>query len=269
MRIVCFGDSVTRGVTYVQGRLRIVKENYPKMLEQALHKLDVWWTPTPMPGISTQPGPVFPDSVTDVEVLNRGVFNDNSDGLLARLEKDVLAQHPDVVLIAIGGNDCNFHWDQVAHLPHELHQAIVPLSRYLTNLQSLVCEVRNRGSLPIVLDLPPLDPVRYYRTVNGQFGPAVSHWIAVCGGIEHWHGMYNLSLRKLMQTLQVPHIDVRTALKRAGDLADLISDDGIHPTAAGYRVMAETIAQQIAWWRHIGSGSQGTVSTAAAVQPSH
>ena len=265
LRIVCFGDSVTRGVTNVQGRLRIVKENYPKLLEQALHKLDTWMTPVPLSGIPEQLGPVLADLGTDVQVLNKGVFNDNSDGLVARLEKDVLKEQADVVLIEIGGNDCNFHWDKVAQSPDEVHQPLVPLPRYVENLQTLVNGVRKRDGVPIFLDLVPLDPVRYYRTVAGQVGPAVAQWIAICGGIEHWHGMYNLALRKLAQTLQVPHIDIRTALKRAGDLADLISDDGIHPTVAGYRVIGETIARQLAWWKHLGSEPQSASSASTAL----
>ncbi|MDO7485687.1 hypothetical protein Q5O89_07035 [Peribacillus frigoritolerans] len=40
-----------------------------------------------------------------MEVLNKGVFNDNSDLLVSRIEKDVMSEYPDIVLIEVGGNE--------------------------------------------------------------------------------------------------------------------------------------------------------------------
>jgi lysophospholipase L1-like esterase len=218
MRIICFGDSITRGISYIRGRLRIQKENYPALLQGALSGED------------------------SVEVINKGVFNDNSDLLVHRLEDDVVAQRPDYVLIEIGGNDCNFHWDEVASAKDEEHEPIVPLDRYLLNLQHMVERMRQEGITPVLMNLLPLDPVRYYNHVCQMHGSNVSHWIGKCGGIEHWHGRYNRALVQLVDRLNVLTIDVRTAFKRAADLSVLLSDDGIHPTVEGYRVMAKTVA---------------------------
>lgn len=222
IRMICFGDSITRGVTYIRGRMRIVKENYPALLQHD-----------------------FGDD--HAEVINKGVFNDNSDLLVQRLDEDVIREKPDIALLEIGGNDCNFHWDEVAagkdagdHVP------IVPLDRYLNNVREMVVRMQEVGIVPIVMNLLPLDPVRYYGHIFSLHGSGPAHWICRCGGIEHWHGMYNRALGQLLQTLTVRTIDIRTEFKRAADLATLISDDGIHPTAAGYRVMASTIAKNVA-----------------------
>ena len=56
MKIICFGDSLTRGVSVVKGRLRILKDNYPAFLQE----------------LFTQKGE------KDITVINKGVFNDNS-----------------------------------------------------------------------------------------------------------------------------------------------------------------------------------------------
>lgn len=220
MKIVCFGDSVTRGISFMNGRLRIVKANYPSLLQGALKSLGI-------------------------DVLNKGVFNDNSDLLVHRLEDDVLSEQPDYVLIEIGGNDCNFRWDEVALRPDDEHEPIVPLERYLQNLRTLVERVQKNNSVPVLMNLLPLDPVRYYQQVAATYGKAVAHWIAHCGGIEHWHGMYNRSLCQLIGRLDVLTIDLRTAFKKAADLAVLLSDDGIHPTEAGYKVMSEAIQSSL------------------------
>jgi lysophospholipase L1-like esterase len=214
MKIVCFGDSVTRGITCLRGRLRILKENYPSLLQTMLG----------------DPG--------KIEVINKGVFNDNSDLLLERVEKDVLAVFPDLVLIEIGGNDCNFRWDEVAARPDDEHSTIVPLQRYLQNVQRLMQRIRNGGAFPVLLSILPLDPQRYYRSLVRVYGTSIAHWIALCGGIAHWHGLYNYELRQWAEKSGTPFLDVRTAFKKAGPLSLLLSEDGIHPTAEGYAAMA-------------------------------
>ncbi|MGE6259146.1 SGNH/GDSL hydrolase family protein [Heyndrickxia sporothermodurans] len=223
MKIICFGDSLTRGVSFVKGRLRIMKENYPSYLQG-----------------------LFPTSNNEtVEVVNKGVFNDNSDLLISRLSKDVLNEKPDYTIIGVGGNDCNFNWDEVAKHPEEQHTPIVPIDRYLENIKVLITTVKDSGITPIILNLPPLDPVRYYKFIADKYGPSISHWISLLGGIEHWHGLYNRSLNKLIKDLDVLKIDVRSALKQADDLFDLISDDGIHLTSKGYKIVSTEIFKGI------------------------
>jgi lysophospholipase L1-like esterase len=222
MKIICFGDSLTRGVSYIQGRLRIVKENYPTVLQN-----------------------LFSNNDSTVTILNKGVFNDNSDLLLERLDKDVLAEKPDYTIISIGGNDCDFHWNKVAENPEEEHQPIVPIEKYVENVKKLIINLKNSGITPIVLTMPPLDPVRYYKLIAEKYGKSISHWISTCGGIEHWHGLYNRSLNELIEQLDVRKIDVRTALKKAGILENIISDDGIHLTSEGYKAMSSTIFNEL------------------------
>ncbi|KQL55114.1 GDSL family lipase [Heyndrickxia shackletonii] len=221
MKIVCFGDSITRGVSFVKGRLRILKENYPAFLQG------------------------FFANDSTIDVVNKGVFNDNSNLLLKRIEKDVISEHPDIVIICVGGNDCNFHWDEVAKKPEAEHVPIVPLQIYIKNIKYMVEKFKTSGIKPLLLTLPPLDPVRYYRSIANQYGKSISHWISYVGGIEHWHGLYNRSLSLLIEQLDVLSIDVRTAIKKAGDLKELISDDGIHLTPEGYYVMGKKIYEDL------------------------
>lgn len=223
MKIICFGDSLTRGVSFVKGRIRIIKDNYPALL-----------------------GKLFAlNNSEDTIVLNKGVFNDNSDLLLKRLEKDVLSEHPNYVLLNVGGNDCNFQWQEVAEHPNSDHQPIVPINQYIENIAQMVTKMKHSNITPILLTLPPLDPVRYYKSIADRYGTAISHWISCCGGIEHWHGLYNFHLNKLIEQLNLPSIDIRSALKKAGNIADFISDDGIHLNAEGYKEMSYFIFEEM------------------------
>ncbi|GAY77468.1 SGNH/GDSL hydrolase family protein [Sporolactobacillus inulinus] len=219
MKLICFGDSVTRGITFIRGRFKIIRNNYPALLQSSLGEED--------------------------EVVNKGVFNDNSDLLIKRLDADVLDEHPDIVLINIGGNDCNFQWDQVAKLPDSEHVPVVPLDRYISNLSVMIRRISESGALPVVLSLLPLDPARYYATLMKHYSHSIGHWIGLCGGIEHWHGMYNRALKDFCAKSGVKLIDVRSAFKKNGSFNDLINEDGLHPTAKGYQVMAEIISSYI------------------------
>lgn len=233
MKIVCFGDSLTRGVSFVKGRLRIIKENYPQVLQQ-----------------------LFSENNESVSVVNKGVFNDNSNLLLNRLEKDVIDEKPNYVIIEVGGNDCNFKWDEVAEKPWEDHQAIVPMQQYLDNLKTIITNIKQNDITPIIATLPPLDPVRYYKNISSRYSPAISHWISEVGGIDYWHSMYNRNLNRLADEYNILKVDVRSALKKAGNLVEFISDDGIHLTAEGYKVLSNEIYQHIIQW----SGEERTLA---------
>ncbi|WP_455675371.1 SGNH/GDSL hydrolase family protein [Pradoshia sp.] len=229
MKIICFGDSLTRGVTYIKGRLRIVKKNYPAILQELF-------------------GQKEQDFNQSIHVLNKGVFNDDSENLLKRLEKDVLMEKPSIVLIGIGGNDCNFRWAEVAEAPQADHMATVQLDAYIDNVKAIISSLKEEGITPILLALPPLDPVRYYEYTARLYSAKISEWICKVGGIEHWHGMYNRALKKTAEEIGVRLIDIRTAMKKGGDFSDLISDDGIHPTEAGYRVIAHEVYESLLFY---------------------
>lgn len=223
MKIVCFGDSLTRGVSLVKGRARILKENYPALLEKFFSK----------------------NVSDDIVVLNKGVFNDNSDLLVKRVEKDVISEEPNYVLINIGGNDCNFKWAEVAADPENFHSPIVPMNNYIENIKSIITKVREKNITPILLTLPPLDPVKYYSFIASKYGTTISHWISCCGGIEHWHSLYNKQLKKLIDQMNVKSIDVREAINNADNVCNYISDDGIHLNSEGYKEMGSIVFKEL------------------------
>ncbi len=229
MKILCFGDSLTRGVSYVNGRLRILKNNYPKMLQELFLENSK------------------SEDDNQILVINKGVFNDNSDRLIERLDHDVIAEHPDYVIIEIGGNDCDFKWSEVAENPNAEHSPTVPLDRYVSNLTSIIDKVKSAGMTPILSTLPPLDPVRYYNRITDNVSSKVSDWICKVGGIEHWHTKYNRAIEVIAEELDVIKVDVRNAFKDVRNIKEFISDDGIHLTEKGYELVAKELYQSISY----------------------
>ena len=57
--------------------------------------------------------------------------------------------------------------------------------------------------------------------------------------------MYNRALKKTAEEIGVRLIDIRTAMKKAGDFSVFISDDGIHPTESGYQAIAHEVYESL------------------------
>ncbi len=108
--IVCFGDSLTFGTGAG------TDEDYPSRLASLLGR----------------------------EVINSGVPGNTTADALKRLEHDVLAHNPRVVLITLGGND----------LMHD-----VPRDEAFENLEAIVRRIHRHGALVIVggIDVPLFD----------------------------------------------------------------------------------------------------------------
>ncbi len=108
--IVCFGDSLTYGTGAGPG------ESYPSRLAKLLGR----------------------------EVINAGVPGDTTADALKRLENDVLALNPRIVLITLGGNDL------MRDLPRE---------EAFENLETIVRKIHRKGALVVVggIDVPLFD----------------------------------------------------------------------------------------------------------------
>ena len=69
-------------------------------------------------------------------------------------------------------------------------------------------------------------------------------WLNGCvENITRWHEMYNLELFKLSALLRTPIIDITTPFLAQRSFRDLFCEDGIHPNAAGHRLIADTICK--------------------------
>jgi len=102
--IVCFGDSLTEGVGAGTG------EDYPSILARQLR----------------------------LPIINAGRRGDTSADGLARLERDILARNPRLVVILFGGNDF-------------LRQ--LPLSETRKNLEEIVRRVQEHGAMVVLVGL--------------------------------------------------------------------------------------------------------------------
>lgn len=219
MNIVCFGDSITKGRIWRVGeRPRNTPDSYPALLARLL------------------PG---------AKVVNAGVTGATSAQLADRFATAVPQHEPDLVVLECGGNDCDFPWAAIAAAPEAEHAPNVGLQAFGDNLARLIEQVRALGAVPLLTTLPPLDPLRYYNCLRQAYSDAIAAYICRCGGIYHWQERYSQMAADVAKSAGTALAQVRGLFLAASERASLISHDGIHPSEAGYRLVARAVYQAL------------------------
>ena len=98
----------------------------------------------------------------------------------------------------------------------------------VSGMQSMVRDAKSRGMRVFLGSLPPQDP------------------LACCPRRGNGAGLvntYNSQLRSVASAENVPFVDVNAAFN--GNTTTLIDRDGLHPTPAGYQVIADTFFKAI------------------------
>jgi len=209
--IVAFGDSTTAK----RGALHI----YADLLEKEL------------------PGRGLPS-----RIVNAGVGGHNTDHALARFEKDVLTQDPDVVIIQFGINDAAV--DVWKDPPAK--ESRVPLAKYEKNLHHIIRVLKERGA-KVVLMTP--NPLRWTPKMRELYGKA-PYLPEETDGFNIVLKKYAEAVRKIAKAENTPLLDVYTSFEQFGAKDDQSVDDllldGIHPNDRGHRLVADALIALLA-----------------------
>lgn len=176
---------------------------------------------------------------TDLVVYNLGVRADTSELAAARWEAECAGRlapaFPTATLFALGINDSAVD----NNAPRAANR--VPLDRSKAIMAEMLKAAKRFGPTgwvgptPVVEAMMPVSPV-----------PALSY-----GFDNRTVAAYNAGYAGLAADLGVPYLDLLAPLSgNAAFLDSLKASDGLHPTAAGYEIMAAAIG---AWdgWREI------------------
>lgn len=163
--------------------------------------------------------PYFPTLFPGKPYVGRGISGQTTPQMLVRFRQDVVALHPVVVVILGGTNDIAGNTGPST------------LEMIEDNLASMT-EIAQANGIRVVLAsvLPAAD---YWWRHGMEPAPKIVALNAWIRDYAARHGAVYLDLHSAMA-------DARQGLR-----ADL-SDDGVHPNAAGYRVMAPLTEQAIA-----------------------
>jgi len=150
----------------------------------------------------------------------------------------------DTILLEYGGNDCDFHWDQVAENPDGEHVPHTPLARFESIYRSMIRKLRVRGIEPIVMSLPPIDAEKYFAwfTRSGINKENILRWLGDIQLIYRHQELYSLSATKLALEEGCRFVDVRSAFLNRHDYKALLCEDGIHPNETGYQLISDVFS---------------------------
>lgn len=147
------------------------------------------------------------------DVLNHGIDGERSDQIRGRFERDVVDVVPSAVVIVAGVNDV-YQGREAQHVIEQL---------------AAMYERATRVSIRVVTGtILPYDTATSEQNARMR---EINEWIR----------------RFATDTKHVDFADTRAAVAAPGDADRLVeSPDGLHPTPAGYRRMAEAIQPALA-----------------------
>ncbi len=154
-------------------------------------------------------------------LVNRGICGDTAGGMLARFERDVLQQNPDVAILMGGGND------------------IVATGTDLTARASLFAMLQQSAAAGIqpVLGTPlPFDA----KKINPEWAELTDFSAAaqVCRGYAAW-------IRRLGAVFHVPVADFYGLFESLPGVPGDWYMDGLHPGPEGHKKMAALIVPML------------------------
>lgn len=180
-----------------------------------------------------------------IQLINRAKFGATTRKGSSVLQKDAKAGLSyDYALIEFGGNDCNYDWDSIAADPEGDHRPAVSLPQFTAALEEMVQTLQAEAVRPLLMTLPPIDAERYLDFIvsKGPSRSSILRWLGDVQRIYRTQERYSNAIADVAQRYQLPCIDVRSLFLESRQFPQLISQDGIHPSESGYRLLYQTLA---------------------------
>lgn len=161
-----------------------------------------------------------------IEAINAGVAGNSSAAGLRRMQKDVLEHQPDIVVIFFGTNDARVDEPRVYATPKQ----------YEDNLTTMVQACKKARAEVVICTLPPIDEKVYFK--RHEHKP-----YADAGGIEAMWKEYRAAAMRVAKKHKLPVVDLNQELSKK---PEWLSPDGVHPSTAGTRLIADLIGKKVA-----------------------
>lgn len=208
--VVCFGDSVTQGC--MQSGVIDPQGVYHAVLKRLLERH-------------------FPK--TTFSIINAGVGGESAAGGLSRLQRDVIAHHPDLLLLGFCLNDACGGLDK--------------LGQYCSGIKNIIQKARKRTSADIIALTPNFMATQKNPCIAPEHEGFAEGIIGVQkSGVLH---SYVEGLRETAAALGVPVADVYAQWQRlearGQDTTAMLSNGLNHPDRTGHRLIASTIMRLI------------------------
>ena len=175
----------------------------------------------------------------NVEIKNYSKFGCTTDRALQNLpgilENDA---NTNVVLLELGGNDCDYNWNEVCADPRRIHNPNVPYARFKRNLDAIVRKISDSGKQPLIMTLAPIDADRYFNWIAAGDETRAKNLLKFLGDknyIYRTQELYANALEQVAAKYNLVRVNVREALLNIPKYSDYLCNDGIHLNERGQR----------------------------------
>ncbi len=218
-KLLIFGDSILKGVTFNSDIKR--------------HKLCI-------PDYSRL-------ALEGYEVVNLSKMGATIDYGARVLREELTEFDSDsVVILEYGGNDCDFHWKDISEDPDAEHHCNTEHMEFIEKLSSCVEYARSMGARVLLSNLVPLDSEKYMNWISrGLNYDAILGWLGDKNLLYRWQESYNRIVERLAERLGTELIDLRSAFLCSHNFDTLISEDGIHPTERGHKLISKAVTEAV------------------------
>lgn len=163
--------------------------------------------------------------LTGVDAINAGVGGNSTAKALRRLDRDVLTQKPDVVVILFGTND----------LRADADHAYVPVAKYKANLNFMIAKCRQQGARIVLCTLPPIEQDAFFTRHEREPFKAL-------GGLSKLIGNYREAARQVAVDQKTLLVDLNQLLTKE---PQWMSKDGVHPSEEGNAIIAKHVTKVV------------------------
>jgi len=216
--LIAFGDSITKGIIYDEEKSKYatLKENFTSIIGNKIKG----------------------------QVYNAGKFGSTIMRGVSKMYNDVIKKSPDLVLIEFGGNDCDYNWEDIAKNPDNEYKPNTDISTFRETLLIMIDTLKNNHILPVLMTLPPLDPLKYFKWITKEDSFAeenILHWLGTKETLFNWHNSYNKIITEVANETSTMLIDIRTEFINSSNYSQFLCKDGIHPNIDGQSLIANVI----------------------------
>lgn len=147
----------------------------------------------------------------------------------------------DAIVLNLGGNDCDFNWQEIAERPDDEHQPNTPLDVFTDTYRKIIEFLKKNGIRPILTTLPPLDAQKFFDWFCGGLEKKanVIKWLGTVETIYRWQEHYSRTIEKIAEETGTLLVDLRGAFLKHRKLEHLLCADGTHPNTEGQRVITQ------------------------------
>lgn len=177
------------------------------------------------------------------------IINDAKFGLTIKKARRIIEGgdlDSDSIILEVGGNDCDFNWDEVSENPHLDHQAKTPIDVFEQSLIDLVTFIMDHDIKPILVSIPPLDDTLFFDFICQNRNKAnILTFLGDINQIYKHQKQYSDVISRVAKMLNLTCIPLREIIESNGSYQTMYCLDGMHLNKDGQEIIYKAFLNHV------------------------